>query len=87
MKDKIDRNVYNKGIDYSEAQKDKNNKSKIRNSSTINVSVLVNASTMQGDYKHHLSTDIIKNKYDKIKALIDTKKYKALIYNAQKDTN
>lgn len=87
MKDKIDRNVYDKGIDYSETQKDKNNKSKIRNFSTVNISVLVNASAMQGDYKHYLATDIIKNRYDKIKTLIDTKKYKALIYNAQKDTN
>lgn len=81
LKDKITRNNYDKGINYSEIQNDENNKSAVRKTSTIDIETLVNSSNKQKDYKYYLTIDVIKKRYDKMKELIDSKKYKTLIYN------
>ena len=88
IKNKITRNIYDKGINYAEMQKDENNKSTVKKTSTININTLVNLSNKEKDLKYYITTNVIKKRYIKMKELIDTQKYKTLIYNIKnKDLN
>lgn len=88
IKNKITRNIYDKGINYDEMQKDENNKSTVKKTSTININTLVNLSNKEKDLKYYITTNVIKKRYIKMKELIDTQKYKTLIYNIKnKDLN